>query len=211
MATTILLVRHGQTEWNRIERFRGRYDVDLNLTGVMQAKLTASCISKSWKPVAIYASPLARAMKTAEYIAAECHLKVEPDTGLVDIHYGDWQGLTPDEAKEKWPDLVNTWYHQPEKSSIPHGETLKEVQNRVVAAVSSIVARHPDQQIVLVSHTVVNRVFLLSTLGVGLNRFWNIRQEPCAINLIERQGEDDTICSLNVTCHLEELTRRKIE
>jgi probable phosphoglycerate mutase len=67
--TRIILVRHGQTEWNRIERFRGRADVPLNETGIKQAEATGNRVAAKWKPVAIYSSPLLRAVKTAEAIA----------------------------------------------------------------------------------------------------------------------------------------------
>jgi broad specificity phosphatase PhoE len=90
MPSTIILVRHGQTEWNRIERFRGRYDVPLNKTGLIQAKKTAQRISLSWKPVAVYTSPLSRAFRTAEEIALVCNLHALPNDSLIDIEYGQW-------------------------------------------------------------------------------------------------------------------------
>ncbi len=203
MATTILLVRHGQTEWNRIERFRGRYDVELNSTGIEQARRTAQRIVNHWKPTGIFSSPLKRAVQTAEKIAQVCDLKVDPDLGLIDIDYGEWQGLTPTEAREKWEEQVSSWFEHPERSVIPGGESLTAVQDRAITFLTTAVTQHADQTIVIVGHTVVNRLILLYVLGLGIERFWHLRQEPCAINVIEMEDQDFTICSINDTCHLE--------
>ncbi|NPV77705.1 MAG: histidine phosphatase family protein [Anaerolineae bacterium] len=202
MSTTIILVRHGQTEWNRIERFRGRYDVPLNNVGLKQANKSAKFIGMRWKPAAIYTSPLSRAVQTAESIAKVCNLLVRPTSGIIDIDYGDWQGLTPDEVKKKWPELLSDWYERPETVQIPGGETLSKVRNRAMAVLREICLLHSDQEIVLVSHTVVNRLILLTTLGLGDDRFWHLGQEPCAINVIEKRGEEYIVQAMNCTSHL---------
>jgi broad specificity phosphatase PhoE len=203
MPTTLILVRHGQTEWNRVERFRGRYDIPLNSTGLKQAQLTARYISKRWKPVAVYCSPLERAMQTAKLIAEEFHLSAFSTDGLIDIDYGSWQGSTPEEVERQWPELLSDWYETPDTVKIPEGETLKQVGNRAMSAIGEMVDRHRNQQIVLVSHTVVNRLILLRTLGLGDDRFWCLRQEPCAINEIEYSEKGYRVISMNETCHLQ--------
>ena len=104
--TRIVLVRHGQTEWNRVERFRGRADVPLNETGLAQAEATGRRVASEWQPVCVYSSPLSRAVKTAEAIARHFDLPVHVHPGLADIDYGEWQGLTPDEVEEHWPGLL---------------------------------------------------------------------------------------------------------
>ena len=202
MTTTIILVRHGQTEWNRVERFRGRFDVPLNSTGVRQAELTASRLSSQWKPTAVYTSPLTRALQTAEAIAKRFYLQVLPTNGLLDIDYGQWQGLTPEEARAQWPELVTNWYEHPEAVNIPGGENLSLVRNRAMSALNEIYRRHSAEVIVLVSHTVVNRLLLLGILGLGNESFWHLHQEPCAINEIEISDNDFTLVRMNDTCHL---------
>lgn len=200
--THFILVRHGQTEWNRIERFRGRIDVPLNETGLAQAAATGQCIAGRWQPAAVYASPLSRAAVTAQAIAAHFELPVLPLDGLIDIDYGDWQGLTPEEARGRWPDLVDAWYAAPETVHIPRGESLGELRERAAAAIDGLVSRHPGQTLVLVSHTVVNRVILLAVLRLGNDRFWRLRQDNCAINVFEAHASDFTLASMNDTCHL---------
>jgi len=206
MATTIILVRHGQTEWNRVERFRGRADVPLNDVGLQQAEATGCRIADQWHPVVLYSSPLSRAVKTAEAIGRHVNLPVKKYPGLVDIDYGDWQGLTPEGARSRWPEIVDAWYNTPQLACIPGGEMLDELRTRTMRVLNDLTARHTGQSIVLVGHTVVNRIILLAVLGLGNNRFWRIQQEPCAINVFEADAGDYTLISLNDTYHLSNLS-----
>jgi broad specificity phosphatase PhoE len=200
--TCIVLVRHGETEWNRVERFRGQADVPLNDTGLAQAEATARRIAAEWQPVAVYSSPLSRAVKTAEAIARQFHLRVQTHRGLTDLNYGQWQGLTPDEARERWPEMVDAWYRAPEAAQIPGGETLTALRIRTMEAAGELAARHPGKTIVLVGHTVVNRAILLGALALRSHFFWRLRQDPCAINVLEVDGHEFTLVSMNDTCHL---------
>jgi probable phosphoglycerate mutase len=202
--TCILLVRHGQTEWNRIERFRGRADVPLNETGLAQAEATGQRMAAEWQPTAIYSSPLSRSVKTAQAIAKHFDLPVQIHPGLADIDYGEWQGLTPDEARQRWPDQIDNWYNHPEQARIPNGETLADLRQRAMQTVNQLVEKHSGETIVLVGHTVINRIILLGVLGLGNERFWHLRQDTCAINIIEVEAGDFTLVSLNDTCHLHE-------
>ncbi|HVM73193.1 MAG TPA: histidine phosphatase family protein [Anaerolineales bacterium] len=205
MKTTVILLRHGQTEWNRLERLRGRADVPLNDTGLKQAEATGRRVAAAWRPVAIYSSPLSRAVKTAETIGGYAGLKVEIHPGLADIDYGDWQGLTSEELLSRYPEMGPCWYRTPQLAQIPGGENLEAVRSRAIQTVEELVARHPGQTIVLVGHTVVNRIILLGVLGLGNERFWHIRQEPCAINIFEAEAGDYTLVSMNDGCHLNDL------
>jgi len=200
--THIILVRHGQTEWNRVERFRGRADVPLNETGIAQAEATGRRIAGEWQPVAVYSSPLSRAVRTAEAIARHYNLPVHINAGLADIDYGLWQGLTPDEARQRWPEIVEAWYKYPHEAQIPGGENLDAIRNRAMDTVTSLAKQYPGQTIVLVGHTVINRIILLGVLGLGNERFWHLRQDTCAINVFEFQDGEFTLVSMNDTCHL---------
>ncbi len=206
--THIILVRHGETEWNRVERFRGRADVPLNAAGLAQAEATGRRIAADVIPAAVYSSPLARAVVTAEAIAGHFALTVQVHAGLADIDYGQWQGLTPDEARVRWPKMINVWYSAPHRACIPGGETLDDLRARAMAAVSELAARHAGQSIILVGHTVVNRVILLGVLGLPNSRFWRLRQDTCAVNVFEAEGGDFTLVTLNDTCHLRDKSRQ---
>ena len=205
MKTTVILVRHGQTEWNRVERFRGRADVPLNQTGLDQAAATGRRIANGWKPAAFYSSPLIRAIRTAEAAARHFDLPVIVYEGLADIDYGQWQGLTPEQARQKWPEDVAAWYDAPQEARIPGGESLEQLRKRAMLAVAALVSQHPGETIVLVGHTVINRIILLGLLGLGNERFWHVRQDTCAINVFEANQGDYVLVSLNDTCHLQDL------
>lgn len=202
--TRIILVRHGQTEWNRVERFRGRADVPLNEAGLAQAEATGKRVASEWQPVAVYTSPLSRSVKTAESIAKHYDLEVQIHPGLADIDYGEWQGLSPEEAGQRWPEEIDAWYNQPHLARIPGGETLSDLRARLMQTVNELAARHTGETIVLVGHTVINRIILLGILGLGNDRFWRIKQDTCAINIFEAEAGDFVLVSLNDTCHLRE-------
>jgi len=198
--TTIILVRHGETEWNVAEIFRGRIDVDLNETGIKQAELLAEYLS-NLKINAIYSSPLRRALKTAETIAS-CHkLNVEIVPGLIDFDYGEWQGVSHQEVKAKYKELYAEWLNSPDKVKMPSGESLSDVRGRAMGMVDSIIARHKGT-VVLVSHRVVNKVLICALLGLDNSRFWNIKQDNCGITTFAYENGRFILAEHNNTSYL---------
>ena len=177
--TEIILVRHGETEWNVTEVFRGRIDVELNETGMKQAELLAKHLS-DLKLNAIYSSPLKRALKTAEMIASYHKLDVGVAPGLIDFDYGEWQGLPHQEVKDKYKELYAEWINNPHQAKMPAGESLSEVRKRAVGVVDSIIAKY-EGTVILVSHRVVNKVLVCALLGLDDSHFWNIRLDTCGI------------------------------
>ncbi len=142
-------------------------------------------------------------MQTASAIAELSNVPVESAPDLVDIDYGEWQGLTPEETQLKWRDQFHAWYKYPEQVQIPGGENLLEVQSRAMSTITTATKTYPNQTIVMVSHTVVNRLILLGILGIGIEHFWQLRQEPCAINVIDVKDKVFSLVTMNDTCHLE--------
>jgi broad specificity phosphatase PhoE len=205
--TTCILVRHGQTEWNREERFRGRVDIPLNEAGLRQAEAAGRHIAAGWSPSAVYSSPLSRCLQTAQAIAAATPGKPEPaiEEGLLDVDYGDWQGLSPQEAARQYGSLYDAWLNAPHRVHFPNGEDLAQVRARVVAALERLAARHPTETIVLVSHLVVCRVLLLAVLGLDNSHFWRIAQENGALNVFRVEQGIFYVVTLNDTCHLRDL------
>ncbi|MDH5695113.1 MAG: histidine phosphatase family protein [Dehalococcoidia bacterium] len=171
----IILARHGETQWNVEEIFRGRIDVELNETGVKQAELLAEYLS-ALKLDAVYSSPLKRALKTAEMIASHHELDVEIAPGLIDFDYGKWQGMPHQEVKDKYKELYAEWRQNPHRVKIPGGERLDDVRKRALRVVDEVIAKH-DGTVVLVSHRVVNKVLICALLGLDNSHFWNIKQD----------------------------------
>jgi len=177
--TEIILARHGETEWNVAEIFRGRIDIGLNATGLRQAGLLAQYLSHS-KLEAVYSSPLARALKTAEMIASYHKLEVKIAPGVTDFDYGKWQGLAHHKVKAEYKELYTQWLENPHRVRMPSGETLDDVTERAVAVVAEVIARY-EGTVVLVSHRVVNKVLICALLGLDNSHFWNIRQDTGGI------------------------------
>jgi len=203
--TQIILVRHGQTAWNvgskAGERFRGRVDLPLDDTGLAQAhalaeRLTEQCI------VAVYSSPLERAVETARPTAQRLGLPVQPLPGIIDINYGDWQGLSRPGVAQAHPDLYPRWLETPHQVKFPQGESLRQVRLRGMAALKDASTRHEGKVILLVAHQVVNKVLVCAMLGLGNSHFWRIRQDNACLNVFEHQDGIFTAILINDTCHL---------
>jgi broad specificity phosphatase PhoE len=146
----LLLVRHGETAWNRARRWQGQHDLPLTAVGEAQAVATARRLMVE-KPVALYSSDLVRARRTADTIAAACGLDVQLDPGVREVDVGSWVGLTSDEAGERFPDGHARWIAG--GTGWDDGETYPAMAERVVAAISSIASRHaPADRVVIVTH-----------------------------------------------------------
>ena len=198
--TEIILARHGETEWNVAEVFRGQIDIDLNETGVKQAELLSGYLSTS-AIAAVYSSPLKRALKTAEIIAQPHKLKVNIDPDLIDFNFGKWQGLSHQEVKEKYRDLYATWITHPEQVRIPDGEALEDVSKRVIRVRNKVIENHRGT-VVIVGHRVVNKVMICTLLGLDNSHFWKIRQETCGISIFSYLNEQFILTKHNDTSFL---------
>ncbi len=180
----IILVRHGETEWNVQEIFRGRADIDLNATGRKQAKLLSQYLNEMKFDV-VLTSPLERAMRTAQIIAAEHHgTTVEPEMDLIDIDFGDWQSMSHAEVREKYPEIYNRWLNEPQKAKMPRGESLADVRKRALKVVKNALAKY-EGTVVMVSHRVVTKLIILGLLGLDNSHFWNIKIDTCGITIFK--------------------------
>lgn len=201
--TEIILARHGETEWNVAQVFRGRIDIELNETGTKQAELLAEHLS-SLKIDAVYSSPLKRALNTAELIARYHKLDVEIAPGLTDFDYGEWQGLPHQEVKEKYKELYAEWAENPHLVKMSGGESLADVRERAVGVVDGIVTRYGGSA-VLVSHRVVNKVLICALLGLDNSHFWNIKQDTCGITTFIYERGRCILAEHNNTSYLKPL------
>lgn len=204
--TEIILVRHGQTPWNKDKIFRGTVDIPLNDTGREEARLAGEWL-KGETLHAAYTSPLSRSRDTAEAIARPHGLAVADLPGLGDLNYGDWQGLPLSEVKVKYADLYRQWETAPHTVRFPKGETLDEVRARALAGVEEVVQRHPGQVVLLSAHRAVNKVLIAAIIGLDNSHFWRIGQDTTAINRFRRTGPVWEILLVNDTCHLRGLAR----
>ncbi len=201
----IILVRHGETEWNVKGVFRGRIDIELNETGIKQAQLLVEYLS-NLKIDAIYSSPLKRAVKTAEMIASYHKLPVEITPGLIDFNYGEWQGLPRQEVKDKYKELYAEWIKNPHRVKTPSGETLDDVRKRAMDMVNDVIAKYEDT-VALVSHRVVNKVLICALLGLDNSHFWNIKLDTCGTTTFAYENERFILIKHNDTSYLKPLQK----
>ena len=199
--TEIILVRHGQTAWNLGEVFRGRADVPLDETGRRQAKLLSEYLGPRKFDV-VYSSPLVRALATAEAVAARHGLEVEVSPGLTDIDFGEWQGLTHGEVRERYGDAYAGWRDRPDEARILSGEGLAEVRQRAMAVITDLVASGAEGTAVVVSHRVVLKVLVCAMLGLDNSYFWRFRLDTGGTTVFSHHGGRFTLSSHNVTAYL---------
>lgn len=147
--TELLLVRHGETDWNLERRFQGHADPPLNETGRRQAKTLADELA-GVRIDAIYTSDLVRARETAEIVAARVGAPVTPVAELREIDVGEWQGLTWPEIEERYPEGVLSWH---ENGRGWHaGESYEQLARRVLKALKGIARGHPGARVLIVGH-----------------------------------------------------------
>jgi broad specificity phosphatase PhoE len=147
--TTILLARHGETDWNREGRFQGHADPPLNETGRAQAAELSATLARE-EIVAVYSSPLRRAMETAEVIAAAHGLEPIAVAALREVDVGSWEGLTRSEVEQRFPDQYARWLEGGQ--GWEDGETYEQMGKRVVAALLELAASHNGERILAVTH-----------------------------------------------------------
>lgn len=200
--TRIILTRHGHVDWIAPERFRGRAELPLSALGQRQVQALARRIAESWPVAAIYHSSLSRCVDTAAAISLSTGATAQALDGLVDIDYGQWQGMTHEEVAQRWPDEHRLWRAAPDLASIPGGESLADVLARGTRLLREVIARHAGQTLVLVGHDSINRVLLLQCLGLPLSAYWRLKQDPCCVNEILVEDAGFTLQRLNETYHL---------
>jgi 2,3-bisphosphoglycerate-dependent phosphoglycerate mutase len=147
--TTIVLVRHGETDWNRDNRFQGHADPPLNDTGRAQARALATDL-RGERFAAAYTSPLRRAVETAAILVGELALEAVPEASLMEVDVGSWSGLTRSEVEERFPDGYARWLEY--GHGWDDGETYDELGARVLSGLTGIGHVHHGDDVLAVTH-----------------------------------------------------------
>ena len=202
----MVLVRHGETDWNREGRFQGQIDIPLNANGLAQAEAASQFLAKV--PLSrAYTSPMARPRQTAERILAKhtgvpltCH------SGLVEIGHGLWEGQLEREIAATWPELLAEWKRAPHTVQMPEGENLQQVWDRSLEAWQRIAhSLQSDETALVVAHDAVNKTILCALLGLGPEAIWAVKQGNGGVTVVDypRGGAASPVVSgLNFTGHL---------
>ena len=206
---TLYIVRHGETEWNKIGRYQGITNVPLNENGIAQAKACGNAL-KDIHFDRILSSDLSRALVTAETIRGNRQLEIKTDERLREINFGDWEKLLFTEIEERWPGLIDQMYRRPDIVKVPNGESFQEVQDRAWSAVSDFLnENNEDETILITCHGGTIRTILCKLLDISISHCWNFSQGNTAINrvLYNGMGESDhnILNLLNDTAHVDNL------
>ncbi|MGF1493057.1 MAG: histidine phosphatase family protein [Microcoleaceae cyanobacterium] len=203
----LLLIRHGETEWNRKGQFQGQIDVPLNDNGRQQGRKAGEFL-KSFQIDAGFSSPMARPRETAEIIL-EHHpgIKLQFDDDFKEISHGLWEGKLEDEINQSYPGLLQQWKTTPEVVQMPEGENLQQVWERVKVAWRKMVQSIDQQPIVaiVVAHDAVNKAALCQLFDLDPEHFWNFKQGNGAVTVIDYpKGVEGrpVLQAMNITTHL---------
>ncbi|MEB3281689.1 MAG: histidine phosphatase family protein [Lyngbya sp.] len=203
----ILLVRHGETEWNRNGQFQGQIDVPLNDNGREQARKAAEFLKNVKLDFAV-SSPLLRPKETAEIILqSHPDIELQLDEDLWEISHGLWEGKFEREIEELYPGLLQQWKVAPETVQMPEGENLQDVWQRAKVAWERIVKAYDKQPVtgIVVAHDAINKAILAQLFNLPPQHFWNFKQGNGAVTVIDYPNgidADPVLEASNITTHL---------
>ncbi len=209
----LLLVRHGETLWNREGRYQGRTDVPLSPDGETQARALGSRLAGL--PIAIaIASPLTRTRRTAEAVLGDRAVALETDDALIEISHGQWEGQLATDIEISHAEMLGSWRTRPDRDvpAGPDAETLGDVEHRAWPVLVRTCARlGADETALLVAHDAVNRVLLCRVLGLPLSRVWTFRQSPASLNVLSGSSIADLqVVRLNDAEHVAPLLQEAL-
>jgi len=180
MSTTVYLIRHGESEANNLTMFAGHIDVELTAQGKKQADVTAEYLEKqNFRPSAIYSSDLTRAYSTAESIAKRLNMPIVKNEGLREINAGEWEGVKFDELIKKFKGSYSVWLENIGRSHCDGGESVAELQKRVVSTVATLADKHKNEVIFVFTHATPIRVLAAHCMNKSLDE---VKDIPWATN-----------------------------
>ena len=198
----MILVRHGQSTWNREHRIQGQLDPPLSEEGRRQAELLGRRLAGR-RLAGFYASDLKRAFETALAIGTFVDLTPDPTPGLREIYLGDWEGLRTEEIAKRFPDSWARWGEEPDWDLVPGGEGAARFEARVIATVDEILDRHSHGDVLVVTHGGVIQVALHRVIGRPSRGLFPFKIQNASISLIEVRAGRMVIGGSNDVGHLE--------
>lgn len=180
--TRLLLIRHGETDYNLNRRYCGFSNPPLNAFGISQAETLAKQL-KDFDVAGVYSSDLLRATQTAEILFPKHQIKTMP--GLREYNFGIFENLTYEEIIKAHPKLYRAWINSPSSVLLPGGEGFEEFKKRVYSALSVIISLNRNKTIAVVTHSGPIRLILCKALDRGLEKFWEVGPGNATFSLIE--------------------------
>ncbi len=196
--TRLLLIRHGETDWNAQSRMQGQSDEPLNAQGRAQA--AAVKVRLAGETIhAIYASDLARAWETAQALGIT-PIKAAPR--LREMNFGTWEGLTYEEIQAYDPDVLARWGADVMDFTPPGGENLRQFAQRVAPVLEEMRNDHPEETVLLVAHGGSLQILLALALGLSPEKYWQFYMKPGFVSEVSLYPEGAIVNLLNDVCHL---------
>ena len=198
----LLLVRHGQSTWNREHRIQGQLDPPLSDEGRRQAERVAQRLAGR-KLAGFYSSDLKRAFETSQVIEAVTGHNAETMLGLREIFLGEWEGLRTDDLAQRYPEAWASWAEEPDWDLVPGGEGAALFETRVAAALDEILQRHQHGDVLVVTHGGVIQIALHRVVGRASRGLFPFKIQNASISVIERRDGRMIIGGVNDTSHLD--------
>ncbi len=204
----LILVRHGETRWNKDGLVQGGdSDIELNETGLEQARRLAALL-KNEPITAILSSPLQRAVATAEVIASQHQLPVEIDQGLKELRVGDLEGISISNLRTTFSQFLLKWWQDGEAMKLPNGESLVDLQQRAWKVIEGLLDKHKtkhelnkDATAVVVSHYFVTLAIILKALNLPLDHFIKFKLDLGGVSILEFRDYGARLVTFNDTSY----------
>ena len=202
--THFLLVRHGQTEWNRIRRIQGQMDSKLDELGWEQARLVGERLASETDIAAVYASDLSRAMDTAQAIVDHHpNLQIQPDQRVREIGFGPWEGEMWADFEGQEAEQLKQWRADVTSVTIPGIEPIDDFAKRVRAFIDDMVVKHPEEKILVAAHGGSINMFLSVAMEFPLKNCWRMQAGNTSIAELYIFPEGPYLVRINDTHHLD--------
>lgn len=206
MSTEILLIRHGETLWNKLGKFQGSVDIELSEDGRKQARALKKVLKNDFQ--AVYASPLTRAMETAHILCEGTSLQAIPCEGMKEINFGAWEGLTFNEIKNNYPEEFNAWRADEKEGPLVGGDlSLLNASLRAAEAIRTVAENHQGEKVLIIAHGGIIKAGLIGLFEWKMTMYHHFYVGNTAISKLNFRSTDDPVLeSFNDTNHLKDVS-----
>ncbi len=206
MLVKLFLIRHGQSEWNKLNMIQGQKNTILTDLGKEQALSLGNRLINEDIDI-IYTSDLSRAYTTAKIISDIIHKPLVASELLREINFGPWEGLSIEEIQKKYNFEYSIWLKEPQSLNMKGAETLQILQERVMKYINYIIDENKGKNIAVVSHGATLKALILGLLDIDISHYKNISLKNVSLSIIEFRDYNRVLTSLNDISHLKELSR----
>ncbi len=197
----LIIVRHGATKWNKINKIQGCSDIPLSNVGINQGYLLANRLKKIDIDF-VFSSDLSRAADTAKIICNIINLPFVQDSRLREMNFGNWEGLSLKQIINSDKLKFDQWRNHPSLVKFENGESIYDVKERALDFFNDIYSKYEDSNVLLVSHGTFIKVLIIALLDADMDLYKNLKQDNTAVNIIKLVNKRPVLKLFNDTCHI---------